>query len=382
MRVSSFFIANCLTLLLGGVSSNFSPPALANELHLRGQWLSDHDGQILIDPQSSGLTLRHGELIHLGDNSAALPMRNVLLKINPQTGQLSAPPIKITLAESLKKSCFASLLTDYPDWESLTWDRQDDTTLITVTEDSSGYTLSPECASRYVDTYSTPYPTLLVKISIDKALTQAEIVAVRPVQFPIQAKVGNFSNDGIEGLAIDNDHNLYLALEKNQANAPMIFVTPYSANFWHSDEFVKVSDSGFMLPIPDADNHPVNGLDYLPHPDNNHPGYLVAAARNDDQLWIIDISQRQPPFVQKLHFYTPTYADAIKTSVNCPVYEKLRNTSIEGVAVQGNQLYLVNDPWKSQYPKNIQCPDNAIHFKQFSPLLFKLNTDPRWFIQP
>ena len=375
MHVLSFILCTSLTLL----TLSFCPAAVADELHLRGQWLNDVNGQSMTDPQSSGLTLRHGELIHIGDNSAALSMRNILLRINPQTGQLITAPVNITLAEPLTTGCFAELLKDYPDWESLTWDRQDDTTLITVTEDSSAFKLSPECADRFADTYSTPYPTLLVKIKTDKALTQAEIVAVRPVQFPAGAAVGNFSNDGIEGLAFDNNSNLYLALEKNQANAPMIFVTPYTADFWNTDAFVVVADSGFKLPVPDANNHPINGLDYLRHPDSSHPGYLVAAARNDDQLWIIDISQQQPPFVQQLHFYAPTYNNS---SHNCPAYEKMHNTSIEGVAVAGNKVYLVNDPWKSNYPKNIQCQTNAAKFEQFSPLLFKLNTDPRWFIQP
>ncbi|WP_333607191.1 hypothetical protein [Arsukibacterium sp.] len=374
MHFHSALFASSLSLFTSLFNLN------AAELHLAGQWLTDEQGKSLIDPQSSGLTLRHGELIHIGDNSAALPMRNVLLKINPQTGQLTAPPIALTVAASLKHSCFAELLHGYPDWESLTWDRQDDTTLISVTEDSSDYKLSEDCARLYADTHSTPYPTLLVKISIDKALTKAEIVAVRPVQFPKIAQVGNFANDGIEGLALDNSGNLYLALEKNQANAPMIFVTPYDADFWQNEQFVAVADSGFSLPIPDANNHPINGLDFLPHPDSRHPGYLVAAARNDDQLWIIDLSQQQAPFVQQLHFYAPTYQ--FGSSDGCPPYEKMRNTSIEGVAVVGQQIILVNDPWQSQYAKNIQCPANAAHFQQFSPLMFKLNIDPRWFSQP
>ncbi|KKO45245.1 hypothetical protein WG68_10965 [Arsukibacterium ikkense] len=352
--------------------------ANASDLHLRGTWLTDTAATPLLDPQSSGLTLRHGELIHIGDNSAALPMRNVLLKINPATGQLTAPPVQLTVAAPLTQGCFGELLMGYPDWESLSWDRKDDTSLITVTEDSSDYQLSAECASRYADTHSTPYPTLLVKITTDKALTKAEIVAVRPVQFPKAAEVGNFANDGIEGLAFDNNGNLYLALEKNQANAPMIFVTPYTTDFWQNEEFVSVTDSGFKLPVPDANNHPINGLDYLPHPNPEHPGYLVAAARNDDQLWLIDISQQQAPFVQQLHFYAPTYQFGL--SAGCPPYEKLRNTSIEGVAVAGNRLYLINDPWQSQYAKNIQCPANAANFNQFSPLLFQLHIDPRWFM--
>lgn len=376
MHFSRVLIAGCLALSACCLNVN----AQTNELHLSGQWLTDLHGQSLVDPQSSGLTWRHGELIHLGDNSAALPMRNVLLKVNPATGQLTAAPLKLTVAASLSNGCFGELLAGYPDWESLTWDRQDDTTLITVTEDSSSYQLSPECARRYAETHSTPYPTLLVKIKTDKALSAAEVVAVRPVQFPKLANVGSFSNDGIEGLAIDNNSNLYLALEKNLANAPMIFSTPYTADFWDNEEFVKVTDRGFKLPVPDAANHPINGLDYLPHPDNNHPGYLLAAARNDDQLWVIDISQQQAPFVQSLHFYAP--AAPVVSDNKCPAYETLINTSIEGVAVVGRQVFLVNDPWKSQYLKNINCPASAARFKQFSPLLFQLNIDPRWFIQP
>jgi hypothetical protein len=373
MIIASLLLASSLSM------TDNSPVIVApdSELHISGQWLTDNGQQRLHDPQSSGLTLRHGELIHIGDNSAALPMRNVLLRIAPASGNVIAPAIKITVAPALTDSCFSELLHSYPDWESLTWDRQDDTTLITVTEDSSGFQLNGECASRYNATHSTAYPTLLVKIKVDKALSAAEIVAVRPVQFPAHAKVGNFANDGIEGLAIDNNSNLYLALEKNLANAPMIFTVPYTADFWHSEDFIAVKDSGFTLPVPDANNHPINGLDYLPHPKPGHPGYLVAAARNDNQLWIIDISQQQRPFVQQLHFYAPS--GDVK---NCPPFEKLHNTSIEGVAVADNKLYLVNDPWKSQYRNNIQCPANAINFEQFSPLLFQLNLDPRWFIQP
>ena len=374
MRFFSLILTGSLILLCG----SFSVSA-AEALPLQGQWLTDTSGRTLLDPQSSGLTLRHAELIHIGDNSAASAQRNVLMKIDPATGQLNAAPVKITVAEPLTRGCFGPLLTAYPDWESLTWDRQDDTTLITVTEDSSNYQLTGECASRYADTNATPYPTLLVKIKIDKALSKAEIVAVRPVQFPAEAKVGNFANDGIEGLAIDNDNQLYLALEKNQANAPMIFSTAYDDNFWQDEQFVKVKDTGFILPLPDGGNHPINGLDYLAHPDSSHPGYLLAAARNDNQLWILDLSRQKPPLVQSLEFYAPTYS--ANTNPPCPAYEKLDNTSIEGVAVSDKLVYLVNDPWKSQYLKNIQCPANAEHFKLFSPLLFQLDISPQWFIQ-
>lgn len=340
-----------------------------------GKWILDQQQQTLNDSQSSGLTFRHGELIHLGDRSASPELRNKLLRINPATAQLLAAPIPLTVHQALHNSCFAELLHDNPDWESLDWDRKDDTTLIAVTEDSSKFSLSEECARRYADTHSTVYPTLLVKIKTDKVLSKAEIVAVRPVQFPEIARVGNFPNDGIEGLTFDDNGNLYLALEKNLANKPMIFKTPYTADFWATESFVQVIDTGLALPPIDDNNHPLNGMDFLPSPLTGHPGYLVTAARNDNQLWIFDLSKQQKPFVQPLTFYAPT-----DNSGNCPAYEQMVQTAIEGIAIDGDTVYMVNDPWKRHYPDNIQCPANDANFKKFAPLLFKMQLNPEWFI--
>ncbi len=362
-------------LLFTALTSLVSAFSLSAQQPVAGKWITDLQGNTLTDPQSSGFTWRHGELIHLGDNSAAEPMRNKLLRINPQTAQLTAEPLTITVSGQVLTGCFDELFSSYPDFESLTWDRVDDTVFITVTEDSTFVQLSPECKARYGDTNSTDYPTLLVKIATDSAMTRAEITAVRPVQFPKAANVGNFPNDGIEGLAFDNAGNLYLALEQNSANAPMIFKTPYSNDFWQQDSYVKVQDTGFVLPVPDNKDHPINGLDYLSPRKAGHPGYLVAAARNDDQLWIIDLSQQQKPFVQQMAYYTPTPAGS-----DCPAYEFMQQTAVEGVAVHGDTVYLVNDAWKKHYPDNIQCPANAANFTKFAPLLFSLPVDPRWFI--
>jgi hypothetical protein len=342
-----------------------------------GKWLTDLHGQTLADPQSSGFTWRHNEIIHIGDNSADAPLLNKLLRINPQTAQLNAAPLAITVADTVLNSCFGELFAQHPDFEALTWNRQDDTVFVTVTEDSAFISLSPECKQRYGDTNATDYPTLLVKIETDQALSRAEITAVRPVQFPKAANVGNAPNDGIEGLAFDNSGYLYLALEQNAANAPMIFKTPYDSNFWQQDGYVTVQDTAFVLPVADNNDHPINDLDYLPSPKAGHPGYLVAVARNDDQLWIIDLSQQQPPFVQQLEFYAPTGSDN-----SCPAYEKLVQTAIEGVAVHADMLYLVNDAWKKHYADNIQCPANAANFNKFAPLMFSTPIDPRWFIPP
>ena len=348
--------------------------AQINEQAVAGKWLTDVNGISLQNPQSSGYTWRHNEIVHIGDNSADVTMRNKLLRVNPNSAQLNAEPIQITIADSVLKGCFGELFSKYPDFEALTWDRVDDTVFISVTEDSSFVTLRPECKAQYGQTNATDYPTLLVKIETDKALTKAQITQVRPVQFPASAHVGNFSNDGIEGLALDNAGNLYLALEQNAANAPMIFKTRYGAEFWQQDGYVSLTDTGFALPLPDNKDHPINDLDYLPSPKAGHPGYLVAVARNDDQLWIIDISQQQVPFVQQMAYYAPTGADSI-----CPAYEKMVQTAVEGVAVHDDMLYLVNDAWKQRYSDNIKCPANAENFNKFAPLQFKVPVNPLWF---
>lgn len=350
-------------------------PAVAKaEQALTGLWIRDLQQQTLADPQTSGLTWRHDELISIGDQSANPAYRMKLFRINPQTAAFNHDPVPVTISEQVRNSCFGDYLVNSPDLEALTWDRIDDKTLITVTEDASRAQLSPACNRKFAKTNSTLYPTLLLKISLNDDFTKAEITAVRPVQFPQESQVGNLPNDGIEGLAVDDHQNLYLALEKNVATKPAIFKTRLTPDFWAKDNFVKVIDANLTLPELDNKGHPINGIDFLPSPIPGHPGYLVAVARNDDQLWIFDLTNRVSPFVQPLSFYVATDNSGL-----CPVYEKMVQTALEGIAIKDGRVYLVNDPWKQHYPDNIQCDVNAGHFQKMAPLLFQLPVDPRWF---
>lgn len=349
-------------------------PASQASLALKGQWLTDLQGETLNDPQPSGLTWWQGELLSLGDQSASPELRMSIFRLDPDTGKFKAAPVPITLSEAVRNSCFGDYLSNSPDLEALTWDRRDPTTLFTVTEDASRAQLSPACLRKFAQTNSTSYPTLLLKIEVDEALSRAEITAVRPVQFPPESAVGNLPNDGIEGLAIDDHQNLYLALEKNMAGLPAIFKTRLTTDFWARDNFVKVIDANLALPDLDNRGHPINDLDFLPSPIAGHPGYLIAVARNDDELWVLDLMGRAKPFVQSLQFYVGTDHSGL-----CPVNERIVQTALEGVAVRDNRLYLVNDPWKQRYLDNIQCDVNAPHFLKMAPLLFEMPVDPRWF---
>jgi hypothetical protein len=351
----------------------FTPLTFAEQA-LSGQWVRDEQGQTMLDPQPSGLTWWHDELLMLGDQSAEPSMRMKLFRLDPNTSAYKTAPVNIEVSAEVRAGCFGDYLINSPDLEALTWDRLDDTTLITVTEDASRAQLSPSCSKRFSQTNSTTYPTLLLKITTDKALSKAVITAVRPVQFPQEAQVGNLPNDGIEGLAIDDHQNLYLALEKNMAANPAIFKTRLTPDFWAKDNFVKVIDANLSLPPIDKNGHPINDLEFMPSPIPGHPGYLLAVARNDDQLWIFDLTNRVPPYVEQLSFYVPTDNSGL-----CPAFERMVQTALEGITIRSGKIYLINDPWKQHYQDNIQCDVNAANFRRNSPLLFNMNIDPRWF---
>ena len=78
----------------------------------------------------------------LADQSATPEMRMKLFRFNPASGQLNAPSLPITLSKQVREGCFGDYLANSPDLEALTWDRVDDTTLITVTEDAYRRTLA------------------------------------------------------------------------------------------------------------------------------------------------------------------------------------------------------------------------------------------------
>jgi hypothetical protein len=50
----------------------------------------------------------------------------------------------------------------------------------------------------------------------------------------------------------------------------------------------------------------------------------------------------------------------------------MNNASLEGVAINGDDVYLVNDPWKKNYWKNTQCASTRPAYHHLmSGLLFK-----------
>ena len=110
------------------------------------------------------------------------------------------------------------------------------------------------------------------------------------------------------------------------------------------------------------------------YPNEKSTGFLITAARNANQLWILDLAKQKPASIVDLNLYAPS-----NTTMGCAIIHKIRNTALEGVAVHKNILYLVNDPWKQEYPKNIICAQDKENYEGMSPLLFSLPIDAAWF---
>lgn len=366
----------CLTLLLcigslqqvSAQSTEKASPTHPTQV-LAGTWLLDKDGTVMLDPQTSGLKFQNGFLYTLSDGSAHQSQIRRLHQIDVQQSRVVKKWGPTTFSEAVKQSCFYEYLNSRPDYEGLVAVPQQPDTWIWVTEDATrSKPLNTECALKYADTHSTQYPTLLVKlVQVEHELL---VQAVRPVQFPEQAKVGNAPNDGIEGLSITQNNELLLGLEKDASGKARVFRIELDDLFWQQTEFAKVSDAQLLLPDTPQGNHPINGMDVY-YPSKDSSGYLLAAARNDNQLWIIDLAGKHPAMVVPLLFLAPSVQ---KDDGNyCAPLHEMNNASIEGVAVVGHQLWMVNDPWKRNYAKNIVCEADRAHYQANSPLLFKLD---------
>ncbi|MEH6385034.1 MAG: hypothetical protein V7780_10540 [Colwellia sp.] len=343
------------------------------QVTLQGKWLVETNKAVMLDPQTSALKLWRGKLLSLSDRSAHQSQQKQLHIIDPDTALVAEKSLVMTLSNQVKESCFYPYLADKPDFEALAVDPNNDNVFVVVTEDArDGVQLSPACQQRFKETGSTKYPSLLVRLEIDEN-NVLSMTHVRPLQFNALYNVGDFANDGIEGLAFGKNNTLYLGLEKDNKGVARIFSLALTEKFWVSEEFATVVDTDVVLPNFSKGQHPINGMDYLPV--DNHPGYLAAAARNDNQLWIIDLSNKKPTKVISMTFLAPV----VSNDEQCKDWELIGNTSLEGVAVADNKIWLINDPWKAHYMENVKCASNRDNYKRLAPLLFSLPINKHWF---
>lgn len=361
-------------LVVGCGNATNKTIAAANEEYqervLAGQWIVEADGSIMVDPQTSGLTPYAGKLYTISDASAQKHQRLRLHVIDPSSATLSVPPPAMKMARRVRNSCFASYLADEPDLEALVADPLTPGVFYTVTEDATrSGALSDRCQRRFQNTGSTDYPTLLVRVELNDD-GQAVMTHVRPLQYSLDYAVGDFPNDGIEGMAIGKNRTLYLGLERDDAGNPRIFSVTLEEDFWQSTDFAMADEPELLLPTFTSGRHPINGLAFY-QPEGYADGFLLAAARNDNELWIIDAAGQLPTRIMALQFSAPS-GDPSGDPTECGEFEVMDNASIEGLAVLGENLWLINDPWKKNYLKNVQCAANQQRYESFAPLLFSL----------
>ena len=340
---------------------------------LKGQWIKETSGAVMLDPQTSGLTFWRGNLLSISDGSADISQKNQLHIIDPLSGTLAANSLVMKMSDRVKNSCFSDYLSDKPDLEALAVDPNNDNVFLAVTEDATrSKPLSLACQKRFSHSGSTDFPSVLMRLELIDEYTVL-ITHVRPIQFDEAYHIGNAPNDGIEGLTFGLNNKLYLALEKDDKGKARIFSVELNQYFWQTDEFTQVQDTRVTLPTFESERHPINGLTYVPV--DNHEGYLIAAARNDNQLWVIDLTKKTPTKIITLTFLAPTHDE----TKQCSEWEIIDNASIEGIAFNHGYLWLVNDPWKKHYTDNIQCETNRDSYQKFAPLLFSLPTFQHWF---
>ncbi|QPG06087.1 hypothetical protein IT774_02330 [Salinimonas marina] len=353
-------------------SASDNPAPEAQVVSVKGQWLTEADGSIATDPQPSGLSSWQNQLVTISDGSADSSQQRQLHIIDPTTAKLAPKTAKMRLGSRVRRSCFAAYLGSEPDLEALIADPIDPEVFYTVTEDATRTgALSSRCQKRYSDSGSTDYPTLLLRL---ERLDDGDILMtrVRPLQFKSAQAVGDFPNDGVEGMALGENGRLYLGLEKDKAGKPRIFSVDMTDGFWETTDFAPVSEPALQLPQLHEGSHPINALEYYIHPETNQP-YLLAIARNDNELWVIDATGERPARQIKMDFLAPAGGE------QCSAYERMDNASIEGVTVVDGTLWMINDPWKVNYLKNIQCQSNQANYEAMAALLFSTPLQNSWF---
>lgn len=357
------------------MSCNQSTPIDPNN-HIQktyGHWIKEPSGEIMLDPQPSGLTYWRGKLLTLSDRSAHTSQRLRLRAISQENATLTGPDMQMVLSAQAEESCFADYVSGNPDLEALTVDPDDDNVFYVVTEDASkAAAMSAQCQQKYKNTGSTNYPSLLLRLEMQSD-TQVAITHIKPIQFSADMQIGNFPNDGIEALAFGQNRTLYLGLEKDQQKQARLLSLILDEQFWTNDDFSQVRDLAVKLPIFKQGNHPINGMDY--YQTANGKEFLILAARNDEQLWIADLSGKKSAKIVPMEFF----AEIIDGNGVCKEHEQMDNTSIEGVAVVDDTLWLVNDPWKAVYLNNIRCPQSKRFYQKFAPLLFSVPIKSSWF---
>lgn len=387
------------------VRKNFIEP---EQIEVVGKWIMHPDNSFVINPQTSGLTFMGERLYTISDASADTSLRKKLHELNTTTGTLLKDSVinnNLAIEQRFDDGCFNAYLESRPDYEALvalpSKDNQPPQWLLVTEDGSRGQAIVGRCLSAFENKSNfTRYPALLVRVTL--LGEQLTITGIRALRFEAgmgtdkealveklrERNNGRWSdksiansqeNDGIEGLTITRDGRLLFALEEDGNELPRVFELSYSDDLFKQVDtrttpasFLTLRDSDLQLPVVAPNSSPINGIDIY-YPSETGQGFLIAAARNTDRLWIVDLETKQTIKILDVSFYTPP-ADCNDGQAN-----KMKRVAIEGVAVKGKSLFLVNDPWTEKYKENQGCEIDKEGYEANAALLFELPIDDAWF---
>lgn len=358
-----------VSLLFGLVSScAHKQMHYPGNISTTGKWILEQDNSNMLDPQTSGLTYDNGYLYTVSDGSAHESQIQRLHKLDAATGEIIERLGPIVLSPEVQQSCFASYLSQRPDYEAVVALPKQENAWLLVTEDATrSGTYTDKCKQTFAKTGSTEHPTLLVKVELLNG--ELRLTGLRPLQFSATDQVGDAPNDGIEGMTLTKDGRILFGLEKDAANKARVFEVAYSDDmFTDINRFLPVQDSQLWLPDMGEGNHPINAMDVY-YPNDGDKGFLILGARNDHQLWIADLDKKHATVIIDMVFNSPCSNDN-------PQPYKIANTALEGLAVKGDTLFIINDPWKKVYPANTVeaiCSEDKAKYDSMSPLLFQIS---------
>ena len=356
------------------------PASTFHSATLVGTWLRETNNELMLDPQTSGLSATGGYLYSVSDASAKEHQLRRLHVIDKDSGKVVNKLGPIEIAEHIQQnSCFAAYLNKQPDYEGLLALPGRRNQWLLVTEDGTrGDKVSGDCLAAFTNSHFTRYPALLVKVELIN--NKLILNGVRAIEFDPKDNTDkrslgmNIENDGIEGLALTHDNRLLFGIEKDANGYARVFEYPFTDSLFDTlDTFIKPTDANLRFPSNMRLNNPINGMDIY-YPNEQSQGYLITIARNNNQLWILDLSAQKPAIVVDLNLYAPSSDLCGQNTVH-----KIRNAALEGASVVGNTLYLINDPWKEQYPRNVTCVDDKPYYDSYAPLIFKTTILSEWF---
>jgi hypothetical protein len=336
-----------------------------------GEWITLADGTAAGGLGLSGLVFRVDperggeELWAIADQyGRASGQGSALYRIDPRGARVMESPVSIAVARELDTP-YRAYLEQAPDYECLTRLLQGDgaasdhETFVAVIEDDRLGQLGD-------------LPPAVVSISVDLCgrLPRAEVTAVTPIRLPDSPAPSDRSVQ-CEGCAADDAGFLYLALEGDPpASLPEIHRLALDSLGSSGPLQLESFGARFCDLVEPADlaDLTLNDVAFLPRRDPGGPRVLLALARNQERVYLLDLDRLALVARWDLGLVGPDG-------------ERVEWLSPEGIAADSSgRVWIVNDPvgragndWKYR-PRS--GDDMAPNYTSLTPMLHALLYDP------